>query len=310
MSRSPVSAARLAATLLAAGAASAVAVAAALPAQADPGNGQGHGNSHAGGNSQAGSTGHNPPGNNGTVFIHDVSGQHHPYNVPHVGCDFWADFFGFDKNQQVTVTFTGQAPTGKDTKLGGTWGPGVVSTTDAGGAGNDFDKELAFTADQLGVGSLGAPAHQGYHVTMTVATGEPGGKKSKVFWLQPCTSPQSSSVQNAALTGATTSAPNSSDSGVAGTGAAVLGESLTTPLSGATATGLNTSASGATPAAQVLGEHFTRSTAARVLGARLSRATSLPFTGAAGSVTMSLLGLLLTGCGVTATAAARRRRTM
>jgi len=302
-------------TGLVAAALSAVAVGAALPAQADPGNGNGNGN---------GSTeGHNPPGNNGTVFIHDVAGDHHPHNVPHVSCVFYADFFGFDKDQQVTVTFAGQAPTGKATKLGGTWGPGVISTTDAGGAGNDFDHELKFTADNLGVSALGTPAKQGYHIRMTVLTGQGGGRKTKVFWLGPCTSAQSAAVahgaaaqnnstQNTSSAAATSSATQGGSTWTTTMGpaenaaAAVLGESLTAP---ATA-GAGASAPAATSAAstRVLGERITRSNAAQVLGARLSRATSLPFTGLAGVLTMSLLGMLLTAGGVIATVAARRRR--
>ena len=275
-----------------------------------------------------------PPGNNGTVFIHDVADDHHPHNVPHVSCVFWADFFGFDINQQVTVSFAGQAPTGKDVALGGGWGPGVISTTHAGGAGNDFDKELRFTADELGVNTLGTPAHQGYHVTMTVATGEPGGKKTKVFWLQPCasgqaaatqstssgtsssgtsssaaTTPQSNSAQGAdvpaASTGAGPGAQNDTTASLAAQSATVLGESLTAPSSeSAGSVGSSTT----TPAARVLGERITRDNVAQVLGARLARATSLPFTGVAGVLFMSVLGALMTAAGVLLAAAARRRR--
>jgi hypothetical protein len=305
-----------------------LAVGLALPAQADPGNGQGNTNSSS-------DDGHNPPGNNGTVFIHDVAGDEHPHNVPHVSCTFYADFFGFDKNQQVTVSFTGQAPTGAGTQLGGTWGPDVISTTDAGGAGSDFDHELQFTADELGVSALGAPAAQGYHVRMTVATGEPGGKKTKVFWIEPCTSTQSAAAAQGASTengatqnGATqnsaaqnaaaaTSAPTQgNDESSPSTGpaenaaAAVLGESLTATAATATAaaTGATTPAAASAAPTRVLGERITRNNAAQVLGARLSRATSLPFTGAAGVLMMSLLGLLMVAGGVLATTAARRRR--
>jgi hypothetical protein len=155
---------------------------------ANGGNDQGNnGNGGSGGEGPGQTGGHNPPGNNGTVKIHDVAGDTQPYDVPILNCDGYVDFFGFDAEQVVTVTFTGQAPTGKDTPLY-TWGPQMISTDDAGGAGNDFDYEFHFTADQLGVSALGAPAHQGYHVKMLVETGEPGGQKYKVFWIQPCQS--------------------------------------------------------------------------------------------------------------------------
>ena len=238
-------------------------------------NSGGHGASESGTQTSAtgsnsDTSGHNPPGNNGTVFIHDVAGDHSPHNVPHVGCTFYVDFFGFDNGQQVTVSFAGQAPTGKDTALGGTW-TGVVSTDDASGAGNDFDLELTFTAAQLGVTSLGPPAHQGYHVKMTVATNEPGGKKSKVFWIAPCTPP--------AIVGGTTGGAT-----VSGTGAV-----KTTTPSGTTT---------------VLGEKFTRrGTPASVAG----RSTGLPFTGGEFGLLVAA-GLALVANGAALTAATRRRR--
>jgi hypothetical protein len=129
---------------------------------------------------------HNPTGNNGTVFVHDVAGDETPHDVPHVSCDFWVDLFGFDAGQEVTLRFAGQAPTGKGVELGGTW-TGTAGDDDASGAGNDFDLEVPFSADDLGVTALGEPhPQQGYHVKLTVDTGEPGGHKYKVFWIEPC----------------------------------------------------------------------------------------------------------------------------
>jgi hypothetical protein len=272
------------------GAALTVSAAAALPSLA----------AHDHGNNPT--SGHNPQGNNGTVFIHDLAGDRSPHNVPHVGCVFYADFFGFDKGQQVTVTFAGQAPTGKGQALGGTWGPGVISSDDAGGAGNDFDAELRFTADELGVAALGAPAHQGYHVKMTVLTGEPGGKKSKVFWLQPC-------ARSAPTTGtAAVTAPKTGSNNVSPT---VLGNTSTTTLTNATVAGGHPS-SASSPrtltgsAARVLGEHFTRA-APGVLANRVSSASSLPFTGVE-ITAMALAGAAAAAGGVLMTVAARRRR--
>jgi len=283
------------ATLGVAGAAMALSVAAAMPAIAGPPNShaQSHGTAsqHADGHgaSAAGSqgsdtSGHNPAGNNGTVFIHDVAGDHGPHNVPHVSCNFFVDFFGFDNGQSVTVSFAGQAPTGKDTALGGTW-TGVVSTDDARGAGNDFDDELAFTADQLGVSTLGAPAKQGYHVKMSVTTNEPGDQKYKVFWVQPCP----------ALTPST----------------AVLGETSGTTSGTTTSTGTTVSATSATTGskspggARVLGEHFTRP--AGSVAATSTGIAGLPFTGADIAL-RAAAGLAAIGVGAALLVAARRRR--
>ena len=88
-----------------------------------------------------GDEGHNPPGNNGTVKIHQTAGDSSPHNQPHVTCSFYVSFFGFDKNQTLNIAFAGQAPTGKDTPIAITDASkrSLTSTTDAGGAGNDYD---------------------------------------------------------------------------------------------------------------------------------------------------------------------------
>jgi hypothetical protein len=151
------------------------------------GNGGGNGNGGGKGKGANGPSGHNPPGNNGTVKIHALPGDPGHHNVPHPGCSFVVDFWGFDAGQTLNVSFTGQAPTGAGTPLtlSGS-GTSVTSPDDAGG-GNDPDGELVFTptASQLSV--LGEPSAQGYHVKLDVATGEPGGHKYKVFWISPCT---------------------------------------------------------------------------------------------------------------------------
>jgi hypothetical protein len=128
-----------------------------------------------------------PRGNNGTVFIHDVAGDNRPHNVPHVGCTFYVDFFGFDSAQVLSTSFVAQAPTAAGTPLpSGDW-TGTMPANGASGAGRDFDAEHAFTLD---TSALGAPqAQQGYHVKLTVSTGEPGGVKHKVFWISGCTQP-------------------------------------------------------------------------------------------------------------------------
>jgi hypothetical protein len=150
------------------------------------GNGAGKGNGVGKGNGANGPDGHNPPGNNGTVKIHAIPGDPGHHNVPHPGCSFAVDFWGFDAGQTLTVSFTGQAPTGAGTplSLSGS-GTSVTSPDDAGG-GNDPDGELVFTPTASELSVLGAPAHQGYHVRLTVATGQGGGMKQKVFWISPC----------------------------------------------------------------------------------------------------------------------------
>lgn len=290
-----------------------LAAAAALPAFADDqGNHYGQTKDHAN-NGQAStdtsssSTGHNPPGNNGTVFIHDQAGDNTPHNVPHVTCTFYVDLFGFDANQQGSISFAGQAPTGKDTALGGSWS-GTMSTTDAGGAGNDFDNELTFTADQLGVSALGDPAHQGYHIKMTVVTNQPGDHKYKVFWLQPCAQTAGTATAPATETTDTTDtdetgvavAPTSIGQELAPTESSNAGQSSAGAAVAATATSDNSGIP-----TNVLGEHFTRSNTPA--NAAAPAAGSLPFTGAEIGGLAAAAALALGG-GAALTVIGRRRR--
>jgi hypothetical protein len=297
-----------------------LAAAAAIPAFADDGD-SGHTNNgnhygqtkdhsnngtsgqHAGSanaSDSAESDGHNPPGNNGTVKIHDDYGDTAHHNVPHVDCDFAVAFWGFDADQTLTVSFAGQAPTGKDTPLTVTGAPTSITSPDDAGGGQDYDGELQFTADQLDLASLGDPhPQQGYHIKLTVDTGEttPGGFKYKVFWLQPCTpavAPTESST--------TTEVPNQTPEQTS-----VLGESVSkqpTTSSGSTVEAATTSKNkkAAAVPTEVLGQHFTRPGSAAA-----PSASSLPFTGAEiGGLTAA--AALALGLGTSLTVAARRRR--
>ena len=226
---------------------------------------------------------HNPRGNNGTVFIHDVAGDNRPHNVPHVGCTFYVDFFGFDSSQVLSTSFVGQAPTGAGTPLpSGDW-TGTMPADGASGAGRDFDAEQAFT---LELSALGAPqAQQGYHVKLTVATGEPGGVKHKVFWVSGCEQPAPAVAPEVAPAAEHAHVP------------AVVG-------------GLRADRT-ATPAPRVLGLSVSRTLpagATRVLAVSADRTPSaLPFTGAPVGLLAALAGSALTvGAGLLA---AGRRRT-
>jgi len=311
-----------------AGATLALSTAAALPAFAgDHGNSQA-GQAHGGGQGQGGgqaqggnADGHNPPGNNGTVKIHQAAGDSSPHNQPHVSCSLYVAFFGFDKDQTLDISFTGQAPTGKDVAIPVSTTTSKTSTTDAGGAGNDYDGDLGvFDAGNMDLSVLGAPAKQGYHIKLDVATHEPGGHKYKVFWFSPCGSTPGSTEGSTPSgdTGGTTGTTGGTTGGttpeVGGTGAVTGG----TTGQGATVEG--TTGQGATSqGASVLGESFTKGAAAtgvpasaQVLGTSASRGGSsgldaLPFTGAQVGA-MSALGLAALGGGAALMVAGRRRR--
>jgi LPXTG-motif cell wall-anchored protein len=126
-----------------------------------------------------------PPGNNGTVKINsqDVNSNDDISNVPHVPCDFQVEFFGFDKGQTATITFTIHPPSGDgDVLLSETK---TVSNDEAGGGLNDVDEVFKYSGTSFGLDRFSAQPQQGFHVKLTIeSAGVPGGKKHKVFWLQ------------------------------------------------------------------------------------------------------------------------------
>lgn len=159
--------------------------------------GNNNGNNGGGGNNT-----NNPPGNNGTVKIHDVGANAatdpDPRNQPHVGCTFVTDYFGFDANQPLSAAFVAQPPSGHGEDLNAPNGNVITLvgssvnpvTTDADGNGNsgsfqDATQTWSFDADKAQTLGLTYQPQQGYHVQLTVTTGQPGpnGVKHKVFWV-------------------------------------------------------------------------------------------------------------------------------
>ena len=83
-----------------------------------------------------------PPGNNGALKIiaGDLS-EPDPDNEPQIeGCLVWLQFFGYDLNQQATITFQVVPPTGEGQLLSHTAG---ISDDPAGG-GQDEDATLSY----------------------------------------------------------------------------------------------------------------------------------------------------------------------
>jgi hypothetical protein len=133
-----------------------------------------------------------PGGNNGTVKVDGIAFGAHQNNEPHVGCIFEIDFYNYDAGGlEATVTFTGQAPTGKGIVL-------IDSDTvelqdDPAGGGTDVDAQEEYDLSTL-VGQLGdAHKKQGYHIKLTVHAEGSKGKdtKHKVFWVKCASSPSS-----------------------------------------------------------------------------------------------------------------------
>jgi hypothetical protein len=130
-----------------------------------------------------------PPGNNGTVKIAEVGDLDRiPNNSPHPGCSFEVQWYGFDGGSAVvsTVSFTPQAPTSDVTISvdGPTQVPVGEDAASGAGTATGLDAVQTYTLSFSG----GAPAKQGYHVRLTVATPRSLGNdtKTKVFWVAPC----------------------------------------------------------------------------------------------------------------------------
>jgi hypothetical protein len=228
----------------------------------------------------------NPPGNNGTVKIHEVPLDSRPHNQPHVDCPFTVSFFGFDQGDVAKVTFTAWAPTGKGKVL-------LTDTVDigaddnsGGGSSAGFDGEKTYTLDFDGI----APhEQQGFHVKLTVTVTSPGSRtpkfnKYKVFWAQPC---ESSGGTTTTTTGGTTTT--------------TTGGTTTTTSGGGTTTS-TTTPGGTTTTTESGGTLPTSS-----LGGSSSSAAggALPFTGG-NSLPMIVGALALLALGAASVVASRR----
>ncbi|MET7691917.1 LPXTG cell wall anchor domain-containing protein [Streptomyces sp. NPDC005483] len=131
-----------------------------------------------------------PPGDNGTVKIHDATtGEELRKNEPHV-CTFYLDAFGFDAVQEVDWHIEAWAPTA-DVK-GETVKSGEI-TLDNDGHGRTDDLSLP----------------DGHYKLFWNFDGEKGAAKHKVFWTD-CADEEGG--------GGTTATPTASPSGTPGSG--------------------------------------------------------------------------------------------
>lgn len=241
--------------------------------------------------------GDTPPGNNGTIKIHDAANEDTNANEPHVSCDFWVDFYGYDAGHQTaTMEFQLWAPT-----EGGTTTRTTDWTTADRTGGNQLDKEYG-PVDLSGL-FAGVTPHprQGYHVRLTVhVTGSQGSDvKHKVFWVEPC----APTTAAAPLPGGTTET--------------VSNEHLTRTESTGVVGAVSASGSAPAPmverpATEVLGVHYSKAGSpaeggTQVLGAQYSRGGSLARTGIAAGILAGLAALLLAG-GVALVRFGRRQR--
>ena len=126
-----------------------------------------------------------PAGNNGHIKIDDVAMDDGSESVPHPGCTFVVDFFGYDVGtRNATLTFEGQEPTGGGQLMVDTW-TFEVATRDTG---NELNASRTVDLSEALVGIAPHPK-QGWHVKLTVnVDGAQGADvKHKVFWVSDCT---------------------------------------------------------------------------------------------------------------------------
>ena len=155
---------------------------------------------HAGGTVAVASDHRNsPPGNNGTIKIHEGAGEQDPVqaNDPHV-CTFHIHGFNFDSNASGTWRLEQQAPTGNAAMGSGTW------TADGSG-----DWRTAVMTLPKG--------HYQAHAKQTV-TGTPGGEKTKTFWVEcgQSTTTGGGTGTTTTTTGGTTGSSGGSSGGTTG----------------------------------------------------------------------------------------------
>lgn len=117
------------------------------------------------------------PGNNGTVKIHATAGNASPRNQPHVGCNFFVDYYHYDLNDMLSTTFAAHPPSGTG-QLGSA---DAFTITSLGSKG--FNTERPYDLSSY-LSGLQYNSQQGYHVKLSVANqSAPGGDKHKVFWI-------------------------------------------------------------------------------------------------------------------------------
>ena len=138
----------------------------------------------------------NPPGNDGTVKVDAEAFDTHPNNEPHVDCIFQVDFYGFDEGDlSADVIFEVHPPTGKPALL--LDDSVFIGEDDHGGGGSEAGLDAEETYDLSdALASFTPHPKQGHHVKLTIhADGSQGADtKHKVFWVESCGTPPSSSV--------------------------------------------------------------------------------------------------------------------
>jgi LPXTG-motif cell wall-anchored protein len=178
-------------------------------------------------------------GANGTVKIDGPTYQLDNRNEPHVTCEFQVEFFNFDKDEHATLIFEAWPPSAPDFHEVKRLENQLVSKDAASGGSykRDPDEVFRFSADDLNLTKAMAHDKQGYHIKLTIdRQNHPAWtEKHKVFWLQPCTSTESTSDESTSDESGETSGSqdggggggDSTEDGLPLTGVAAISTALT-----------------------------------------------------------------------------------
>jgi hypothetical protein len=257
-----------------------------------------------------------PLGNNGTFKVDGLAYDDGMDNEPHVTCEFRLLFFGFDDQQRGTIDIGGHAPSGSG-RVGGHTDV-LLSNDDAGGGPNDPDEILYFKAADLDLAGLTAHPKQGYHLKITVLTGEPGGVKHKVVWLAPCAGATTTATPSPEVSASVSPTPTATpmptptptpdvSASVSTSASASASASVSASVGGVvtTAPGGGTGGNGSGGGEVVSGGNAVQP---EVHGVQQTRggAGALAFTGSQ-LIGMAVAGIVLMALGVIALVTARRR---
>jgi hypothetical protein len=258
--------------------------------------------------------GTNPPGNNGTIKVDVLPDEDDARDTETHGCQVQIEFFGFDADQEVIVTFRGQAPTDFGVL---NVSPSELTLDGDGVDGGSLDGKQNY--DLLGALQASGTAPEpgkGYHVRVEVdSLDAPGGAKKKVFWL-PCFPP--AQVSGASVSGSSTGGGEVEGAAVVGTQVGALqvaaAEVAVAEVASAEVTPAAAPGDGPAEAAAVLAAGAEQAPAAVEPpagrpGDRLEvMGTSFARTGAALAL-LALLGAALVAGGIVFRRAARARAT-
>ena len=189
----------------------------------------------------------NPPGNNGVIKIDGEPFDSHPDNEPHVGCTFEVDFYGYDEGDlEAEITFESHPPTGPvEVLLTDTV---FIGEDDNSGGGSEagLDAEVEYTLDLSGIEPH---PNQGWHVKLTIhAEGSQGADtKFKVFWVEGCVSPPTTSTTSTTSTSTTTTSTSTTSTSTSTTMAPTTSTSTTSTSMAPTSSTSSTTSSTTTP---------------------------------------------------------------